>query len=1573
MLASNSLQRPSASPDLLGCRVPPLRLRLHGGPLDGQDVRLESAKVSIGGAAGCTLRLRSAGSLPLYAWILRGPEGCLVRRFVPQVLLNGGAFEESPLHNGDRLRIGALELEIVSGARGANRGAQINSSDDQPEPSVTLRTDGGACETGADEAVTTDPWARPFQRAFATRSSQVSQQRRSLRRHHARRTRKLLESIRRQEAELNRLQCDLNQKTAEAARLAAAHQIASEDDRVQLEEEARELSQLVEQMSAELREAAAQRAGLHRELGDQGTLRDELAQRELELARSREEADEIRRSTAAQIEQLKHAFELVRQERDDLADRDERDAGLARQAGMQVESLQLELQQSAQLRSQLQAELDQLHQQLAAAEDQLTQARQLGQEQPQLQQQLKFLQTEIERRDRELAEAREAASSQSGQLLASLDHLREEVAELQALRQQERHQYTIENERLTEELAARQAQLAESEAELQSSRASGESEAATLRVDLERLQAELEHLRQQASRERSESPSLRQQLEAELASIQQQLDRRTADWRSAQHTAAAEATQFGKTIEQLRSELQSERTLRQQEAEARQADRRRAEKELAAVRQEVGERTSAIAELQRKLAAETSRLTLQQDQAEREAADLRAKLDNQQAQTSEQQERLQQTIRELTSARAALQAELEENTRESADLRAKLETAQTLWSEQREQLQRTIQELTVAGEAAQASLEQNASEVSSLRAQLETEQTRSNEQQAQLQQTIDELTTAGAASQAELERTAREVGEVRAQLESEQARWSEQLEQLQQHIDELTTAGAASQSGLEQHAREMSELRAKLESEQARWSEEQEQLQQTIRDLQGERAAAQTQLEQVVQEAVELQERAAEEQARWTDEREQLLEQARSLEANQRQHLEEFTTAQQSAAADQQVLHNELVAAADQLRELGEQNEHLREQVTQLQATLEASQAQLEQLHSQPVVTGDVSPEPGAAGEQALAEAAAAQEQLASLRQEFEVEKQQWQQQRETWETHLRQREDDLAAHVAELERQVGEWHARQSQEQHIDDAVAALQGGVAPDALYGSYTPAHEELPPDVTMPLPTGRGVVEYDSPSEGSYAQTMPLEFGHRFGPAEAEVDEMSGVPAADVTAEGHWSRSAVAPSEFSHEETAPIVNEVANEVSNAATNEVADDDATPAAPASALEEGTAEDPDSVTAVLGRLMQAGLWNADAAELSQPLERTLVLDNQAENRVDEASAGEPVFDSPVDSPDLPSHEARCGISPADEDIGCTMDASSLMGQRSDAPRSWRAQLLGDEPEQKLADERLEDSLGAQPASEFQGPSEMSATSDESEEAANAPQQAVGHGSWRAQMLGAEAAPERVHEDSPQDGTSESGEEQPGESSEQLSAAFAPVALPAAQPAEPAGEEEDSIEAYMSKLLKRVRGDNAEPTWSPAPVAPAPVTEAKPAKTPTPKPQPVVPVDPAEFVPQRQAPEASVSLAAMREIANAASRVAIDTHAKRSHTQRFARRLLKAALALFTTAGFAAWGFYGGGTGAWCGVAAGVFMMAWWTGVGIWHMTKAMRLKPAAALAQIAETGETPEEVEAAAPEHSA
>jgi hypothetical protein len=140
--------------------------------------------------------------------------------------------------------------------------------------------------------------------------------------------------------------------------------------------------------------------------------------------------------------------------------------------------------------------------------------------------------------------------------------------------------------------------------------------------------------------------------------------------------------------------------------------------------------------------------------------------------------------------------------------------------------------------------------------------------------------------------------------------------------------------------------------------------------------------------------------------------------------------------------------------------------------------------------------------------------------------------------------------------------------------------------------------------------------------------------------------------------------------------------------------------------------------------------------------------------------------------------------------------------------------------------------------------------------------------------------------------------------------------------------DEEESIEAYMARLLKRVRGDavaNAFVEQQAVVAADAPPVPAAASGEPTEQTfdsTPAHPIAPEEFLPRKSAPEQATDVQAMRELANQSARQAIT----RSSQVRFQRRSLATTLSACGMAalsvGLFAWAFDTGNRLAWSGSA---------------------------------------------------
>jgi hypothetical protein len=158
--------------------------------------------------------------------------------------------------------------------------------------------------------------------------------------------------------------------------------------------------------------------------------------------------------------------------------------------------------------------------------------------------------------------------------------------------------------------------------------------------------------------------------------------------------------------------------------------------------------------------------------------------------------------------------------------------------------------------------------------------------------------------------------------------------------------------------------------------------------------------------------------------------------------------------------------------------------------------------------------------------------------------------------------------------------------------------------------------------------------------------------------------------------------------------------------------------------------------------------------------------------------------------------------------------------------------------------------------------------------------------------------------------------------------------------------DEEESIESYMERLMKRVRGDSpaaagrmlpvepptAPPALAPQPVAPAPPQE--PAEEPA-----------GEYSPRRTAPELATNMSAMRELANTAARSAIDRHV-RQHTGRQALGKLFGALLTVAFSGVVGyWSLRAQSLGAGVAALLGGGLGFYWTWAAVRRLAVLRRL----------------------------
>lgn len=321
--------------------------RVVGSSRDGQELRLRSAKVTIGAAPGCTLRLRARGVQPVHCVVIRGRRATVVRAWSADTRLNGRAFQDACLRPGDRLTLGPIELEYIGSTQRleaaptgpAEASAPAASPKGTPEPRRTKpeqsrpATQQPGAQRRLAHAPHDDAGARPTamadQHGGQPRSEtpgqserdraweEFHQQRRALEERMAE-LEKREEVLKRREEELTRHEAQLRADQTEYARQQAeldqkrseidAQQTELQRQRQRLENRQRELAlreQSVGETNAyaqrqrelELRErSVAQQSQAVEERSNQLTQREEaLQQREDSLGRQSEELQQRRK------------------------------------------------------------------------------------------------------------------------------------------------------------------------------------------------------------------------------------------------------------------------------------------------------------------------------------------------------------------------------------------------------------------------------------------------------------------------------------------------------------------------------------------------------------------------------------------------------------------------------------------------------------------------------------------------------------------------------------------------------------------------------------------------------------------------------------------------------------------------------------------------------------------------------------------------------------------------------------------------------------------------------------------------------------------------------------------------------------------------------------------------------------------------------------------------------------------------------------------------------------------------------------------------------------------------------
>jgi hypothetical protein len=216
-----------------------------------------------------------------------------------------------------------------------------------------------------------------------------------------------------------------------------------------------------------------------------------------------------------------------------------------------------------------------------------------------------------------------------------------------------------------------------------------------------------------------------------------------------------------------------------------------------------------------------------------------------------------------------------------------------------------------------------------------------------------------------------------------------------------------------------------------------------------------------------------------------------------------------------------------------------------------------------------------------------------------------------------------------------------------------------------------------------------------------------------------------------------------------------------------------------------------------------------------------------------------------------------------------------------------------------------------------------------------------VESGRWRDHLAADQQSPEQGESNEP-------AHESPAVAKPEPEAACAPQPAAFSPPpdGEPEGQDEESIETYMERLMQRVRGDSTSQPKPPlVPVLQKQIEELAAAAPVESRPSEEQPVKPEEYLPRSQAPEQSANLAAMREVANTAARTAIEQHHQKSGNKQVAFRLLGAGVLLLVSALLGYWAWQMSSITAAVGAGIGLLTGSLWALRGFVRMLSTLKL----------------------------
>lgn len=596
---------------------------------DGPVVELPVGKTTVGSSPRCGIRLQQPGVQPLHCLILRTSSEITARRWAGETTLNGERLLDAPIHPGDCLQVGPVQLEILGTENSIGETTPVLEVPSLPPLASTTAL---ALPTLPPPPAAT-PQSSTDQKLLEARDLARDRGRRMLRA--LRRSRQACaelsgqsEQLAANNQQLQRRIESLNERVeqlvAEQEALTAAHHSVS-GEKDSLEAEAQRASDEVWRLQEQLREHTDRCLALASER-DEAASRSDSLHAELQLASEREAA--ALENTARLDTELAELRRLYDEQGMKL------DAVTGEQAEKlrECETLRSDVQSLQARESSLQTELQQSHDESERLRSQLEELRKehgsVGEQHDALRAELAAESENVGRLTREREK-----------LTAECDRLRAAADRLPAVEQQLRSAIS-EKESTASELYRALLQLAQLEEE---SDHQAEMEAVN-----EAVNKELE-------RSRTEIASLQSQIEqlatdrTEIAEKKSSLDARIAQLIDAHQQVAHERDELSTEVDALREQFEearrqeAENITRLQQAEALQPRLDALESSQAELVDTVERLKSELAEKEQASAASAAEV----QSLKTELDDVREKWQHEREQLSGRERELEQQIAEL--------------------------------------------------------------------------------------------------------------------------------------------------------------------------------------------------------------------------------------------------------------------------------------------------------------------------------------------------------------------------------------------------------------------------------------------------------------------------------------------------------------------------------------------------------------------------------------------------------------------------------------------------------------------------------------------------------------------------------------------------------------------------------------------------------------------------------------------------------------------------------------------------------------------------------------------------------------